>query len=847
MTVAKIHGAEFPVCKIFSNDFNFRIPLYQRPYSWTTEQAGELIDDLISFIGSDASVGIDELSPYFLGSIVLIKQENHPDAEVVDGQQRLTTLTILLSALRQAISTQTHSQEITSFLYEKGSSLVGTPNRYRLKLRERDEKFFCKFVQSENQIGTLPSLNAGQLPDAQKNIQANAILFLNRLAGLSEEQRVRLAQFIIMNCFVVVVSTPDLDSAYRIFSILNDRGLDLSHSDILKSEVIGRIKPHEDQEPYNERWEDAEEELGRDAFSDLFGHTRTIFRKTKAKETILKEFREYVIKQVGDSRKLIDDVLIPFADAFTTIQTAGYESTAGAESVNEMLKWLGRIDNTDWIPPAILFMARNKSDANLLFRFFADLERLAAFLMTCRFGINERIERYGKVLDAIEQGTDLYHSDSPLQLSDAECQSFVKELNGDIYLQIPKRRLFLLLRLDSALSDGSASYDHSVISIEHVLPQNPPASSQWCEWFPTQELRDRWVHRLGNLLLLNHKKNSSASNYSFEKKKKAYFTKGGVSPFPLTTQAVGKTEWTLDVVQKLQEKALLTLKAAWRINAEMPHDAAEAEHEDEVEPDDDHTGEDSATKKSGKDYTKFDVTINGVKQESLPKRKAMLTIVKHLCDHGVTPEEIAKSVTWRKMFCSTDGTVSSDQFLKQQSSKVGPSGKRKYFCDDSDLIHCSDRTYAVSNLWGERAFEAIQNILVMFPDKGVVCEIHGEKATSVEEAVTRSSWENHPMPEKRCRIEFQRTFTEAEFTKIKSGHIPQEMEDKWFAFFEDGWVYFHRSWTGFCIFQVKLLKATGGCQVEEAWVNQDRSQYRSEGSDEDIEMLTNVFQWSLGI
>lgn len=89
MTVAKIHGAEFPVRKIFSNDFNFRIPMYQRPYSWTTEQAGELLADLLEFIGEDHKVSIDDLSPYFLGSIVLIKDEARSDAEVVDGQQRL--------------------------------------------------------------------------------------------------------------------------------------------------------------------------------------------------------------------------------------------------------------------------------------------------------------------------------------------------------------------------------------------------------------------------------------------------------------------------------------------------------------------------------------------------------------------------------------------------------------------------------------------------------------------------------------------------------------------------------------------------------------------------------------
>ena len=571
MSAAKIHGAEFPLLKIFSNDFNFNIPLYQRPYSWTTEQAGELLDDLLSFIGSDAGVDIKDLSPYFLGSIVLIKAESIPDAEVVDGQQRLTTLTILLSALRHTIADGKLAEALTGYLYEEGDPLVGTNNRYRLTLRERDAEFFRKWVQDPQGIGGLHKLDSGQLPDSQRNIRANALHILESLTTQSEEQRVRLARFVVKNCLLVVVSTPDLDSAYRIFSILNDRGLDLSHSDILKSEIIGRI-PTAQQEAYTEKWEDAEEGLGRDPFAELFAHTRMIFRKQKAKETILKEFRQHVIKAIDDSCKLIDDVLTPYAEALATIRTTGYESATGADAVNQMLRWLGRIDNTDWLPPAIRYLADNRSDPKALLRFFVDLERLAAFLMISRRQINERIDRYGKLIDAIDTGKDLYAEGSPLQLTEAEEREFLKELDGDVYGQVSKRRLYILLRLDSALSDASASYDHAVISIEHVLPQNPPADSKWCEWFPSKEMRAKWVHRLGNLLLLNHKKNSSASNYGFEKKKKSYFMKGGVSPFPLTSQALKETEWTLGVVERRHNELVRVLKGAWRLTAELPPD-----------------------------------------------------------------------------------------------------------------------------------------------------------------------------------------------------------------------------------------------------------------------------------
>src|SRR5437667_10772583 len=101
MSKKNIHGSEYPIKKIFSDDFVFTIPLYQRAYAWTTEESEELFQDLIRAMdGYEES--IDDAPPYFLGSIVLIKGDA-PDAQVVDGQQRLTTLTMLLAALRSLL------------------------------------------------------------------------------------------------------------------------------------------------------------------------------------------------------------------------------------------------------------------------------------------------------------------------------------------------------------------------------------------------------------------------------------------------------------------------------------------------------------------------------------------------------------------------------------------------------------------------------------------------------------------------------------------------------------------------------------------------------------------------
>jgi uncharacterized protein with ParB-like and HNH nuclease domain len=175
-----IHATERPLFRILSNDFAFSIPHYQRPYAWTTEQASDLLSDLLAFLG-DVQEPISEVNPYFLGSIVLIKQEDSPEADVVDGQQRLTTLTILLAVIRTLVGPE-YTEGVTKFLYEKGDLIVGNPNRYRLRLRDLDEEFFRSFVQDEKGLNKLLQLNSAQLTDSQRNIHDNAKYFLEQLS-----------------------------------------------------------------------------------------------------------------------------------------------------------------------------------------------------------------------------------------------------------------------------------------------------------------------------------------------------------------------------------------------------------------------------------------------------------------------------------------------------------------------------------------------------------------------------------------------------------------------------------------------------------------------------------------
>src|SRR5262249_57976099 len=118
------------------------------------------------------------------------------------------------------------------------------------------------------------------------------------------------------------------------------------------------------------------------------------------------------------------------------------------------------------------YLRDHRNDSAELLRFFTDLERLAVALMVLRVDVNKRAERYGKLLTEMAKGVDLSLEASALQLSAAERGAVLEALGSDIY-DVKFVTRYVLLRLDGLLSEGEAKYEFAVISIEHVLPQNP--------------------------------------------------------------------------------------------------------------------------------------------------------------------------------------------------------------------------------------------------------------------------------------------------------------------------------------------------------------------------------------
>ena len=550
-----IKAEEKQLGRLFSDDYLFEIPDYQRPYAWTTEQTGELLDDLLTAMDE----GQD--TPYFLGSIVLIKDPSDPRAEVVDGQQRLTTLTILFCVLRELTRNDGHRDELDTYVRTKGKPLAGIEDQFRLSLRERDRDAFRDNVQDTDRLEAFVNGQA-ELPDNQRRIRENSRYLWTKVADGDPTRYGKLASFLIQQCYLVVVSASDQESAYRIFSVMNDRGLNLSATDILKAEVIGGIELNR-RSSYTNEWETIEEDLGRDDFRDLFAHIRMVHVKSKARGNLTREFREGVLQRVtGD--QFIDETLTPMANAYRIVSRAAYESMKNPEAVNGHLRHLGRIDNFDWVPPAIAFFCRHVHDHEQLTMFARDLERLTYTMFILRWNINARIGRYSKLLQGIERDVEMQSEASGLQLLEDERTAVREALDGPIYLQT-RVCLPLLLRLDSLLAGLGATYEQRVLSVEHVLPQTPDSGSVWQEWFPDVDDRKQWTHRLANLVLLSRRKNAQAQNFDFDRKKNEYFQRNGVATFAITSQVLHQEEWTPDVLEERQRELIGCLAKEWRL------------------------------------------------------------------------------------------------------------------------------------------------------------------------------------------------------------------------------------------------------------------------------------------
>jgi len=135
--------------------------------------------------------------------------------------------------------------------------------------------------------------------------------------------------------------------------------------------------------------------------------------------------------------------------------------------------------------------------------------------------------------------------------------------------------------------------------------------------------------------------------------------------------------------------------------------------------------------RTSRDYTKFDVSINGQMESQLGKNKAIFRVVFHLCQSGISPQDIEAIIFWRRLFEVADGDLNSQEFVEvietEKVKKGGSFDSKRYFCNQTDLIVFDGKTYAFSNQWGTRTKEAINLLLNKFPDKEITCTVSGSQ------------------------------------------------------------------------------------------------------------------------
>ncbi len=574
----EIKSEKILVKDIFSNLW-FRVPEYQRPYVWGDDQIDDLLDDLAFALREKPE------QDYFLGSFVYqLKRAGSAAGQVfdendlLDGQQRMTTLFMLFACIRDLSSDPDLREACQASIYQKGNKFHGVPERTRLAFAIRPEvqdfvDNYLKVVDGTNKEDDLLALKNKSSDPSMRNM-ANAVLkmrqVLNKLVVESAESGFNLSDFYSFICqkvLMIYVSTENLDDAFRLFTILNDRGMPLRNSDILKATNLGALTDTADKERYAKLWEEAEGDLG-DEFDRFLNHIRTVLLKDKARLNLLDEFEHkiYHPKEKDKATGLVKQpLLIKGKDTFKLVERylklynqllggTNYDETGGSFEFDNLIKvMLTALPSTDWLPPLILYYDR--FGYKRIQEFLVKLDNQLSSDWIAQYSPTARMERMSEIMratESAENSDELLDTINPFKMDQ---EGFSRAATAAVYGRRFTR--YLLVKLDYLYADHSQRMSLDFLSVEHLLPQNPKADSQWRKDFSDQQ-REEWTHRLGNLVLISTKKNTSQGNLDYAEKKDRYFQKR-ISTCPNSLRTLQNTQWTPVELEKNHFEVLAKL------------------------------------------------------------------------------------------------------------------------------------------------------------------------------------------------------------------------------------------------------------------------------------------------
>lgn len=540
---------------VFSATTDIRVPPFQRSYAWEDEETEVLIKDLLDAFYANTI--------YFLGAIVVIRPKNKGPSDVVDGQQRLTTLTIILAVLRDlAASTDEQALLHTMVGHETMGMMFGGGQRWRITLNTADTPFFREHVQERKATRDQESIRAAAgnaKSESQKRLAAAVSQMYDYLSDMSQEDRSRFAQWLLDEVTMVRVRVSEYSVAYRVFQSLNHRGKPLSDHDILKSALFERAGFTVDEaRVQSEKWNTYTVRLGDRGFGDMLKQVRSIYDRESAGDMV-EDLIAAIIPR-GGFRTFLNEQLPRFVDAYDAVVNGKTENLKLGPEALRRICYLRSIHHESWRAPAISFLVDHYGDPEAADRFFWALDRLAYCMQYSVKDREYRHKRYRRVLDAMDKPGVLFDTDSPLDLTAREKPEFIERLRG----RFPnfKQRRALLMRVSGSVEGGIPLEPRTDCTVEHILPRTPSKGSEWYDEWSRARDRDELTECLGNFTLLTHAENQEADRKSFSEKLGIYFRNGSAS-FAYSNDLKGRTRWTPEDVRVRRDALIQALAQDW--------------------------------------------------------------------------------------------------------------------------------------------------------------------------------------------------------------------------------------------------------------------------------------------
>ena len=536
-TNGKIESGKLLVRQIFTTKW-FSIPVYQRPYVWKSEDVSNLLEDLTLAMTENPENTEFE---YFFGSFVFQSKaadpengQKYPVNELLDGQQRMATLLMLFAVIRDLACDNNKKKTCQMCIFQEENEDLCQPELTRLVYvtHPKVTEFINDYIRTEN--GTI---NEDNLKEKSKNSDdlsvknmANAVLVMR---GFFRDYRdnqnnpdkdlpTKLLSFLLKNVLFIYVSTENLEDAFRLFRVLNDRGARLRSSDILKATNLAELKTADERIKYAEMWEDAEGGLGDggDGFERFLNYVRTILVKEKQRLELIDEFEKKIytpekLQKGQETFERIEKYLNIYRNLLNGEKSL---KELGNHEFNTLLKVMQEgLLGTDWMAPLLRYFEIFKYVKILDFIKLLDIKYSADWIG--RKTPTDRIMAMIKIIEAIDSAKNVE------DVLDSDCfdinkDSFIREIEGPVYGKRFAR--YLLLKLDYFCADHTQPMHVEKLSVEHILPQNPAEGSNWMNDF--KEQRAEWTHKIGNLVLVTGSKDSRLGRLEYPEKKEKYFS-----------------------------------------------------------------------------------------------------------------------------------------------------------------------------------------------------------------------------------------------------------------------------------------------------------------------------------